>query len=163
MEGARVHSDGYGPALRAVGWYLDVEQSRSAAIREVDTEFEVHWQAPDGTAPTRILGSSALAAFQRMAREARGSVRNSVKGDYAELLRTLGQELDRRALSQVVIRESGGFRVSGLVNGSPTTAWYARDELQVLSTQRRAQRAHTAARTRPGWFPLWLGRRGKAG
>jgi hypothetical protein len=147
-----MYPKGYGPTLRAVGWFLDVEQSRRFRIEENTAEFQVHWQTPDGSSATRTLGGESLTAFQRLAPRGRDHPRDTVQGAYAELLRTLGQELDRRAFTQVQILAAEGFRVHGQVDGVGQAAWYARDELRVLSERRRALREPSAPKRR--WFPF---------
>jgi hypothetical protein len=142
----------YGTTLRAVGWFLDVERGRRIRIEELDTELQVHWQALDGGTWLRAFDASALAAFHRLARQGRASPEDAVTGVYAELLRTLGQELDQRAFTRVQIRESGGFRVEGQVAGSPLTAWYDRDELRKLSEERHTTRQPPPRPSR--WWPF---------
>jgi hypothetical protein len=130
----------YGSTLRAVGWFLDMEQAQGATIQEEGPGFHVRWHGPDGMESTRTLQPQELQAFHRLARSMRSDPAQAVRGTYTELLRTLGQELDRQRLSQVLIREERLLQVSGQVDGVFTTLAYGRDELRMLSERRQALR-----------------------
>ena len=67
--------------------------------------------------------------------------RGSPVGSIAELLRTLGQELDRdQADWSRVAENEEGFEVSGVMDGKYFRRFYTRQELAALSAERRAAR-----------------------
>ena len=63
---------------------------------------------------------------------------------YADILRTLGQELDREREQLGQIHYDGhGFRVSAAIDGAQVQHYFGQDELHQLSRQRRSARKPT--------------------
>ena len=63
-------------------------------------------------------------------------------GHLAELLRTLGQELDRDGVDvSGIVQQEAGFLVSGTIEGRYTRKLYGNEELRELSEARRTARS----------------------
>jgi hypothetical protein len=80
---------------------------------------------------------------------------SSLPSRYAELLRTLGQELDREGEQPDRIQYvGGGFRVWAVRDGTAVEHYYGSDELMKLSATRRLGRQPPAPRPGRRW-PFW--------
>jgi hypothetical protein len=74
----------------------------------------------------------------------------SPEGSLAEIMRTLGQELDEAGLEAIgVVQESDGFRVSGVAGGRYASEFFPTSDLLEQSTQRRERRGSGSVGARP--------------
>jgi hypothetical protein len=152
--------------LRALGRWLDQQGAGGVQITNYDTFLSVTWDqqapgaappgaAPPGAAPPDCGGAQAgvphrayqeheLATLRVQARRLRQGTLGSPGGTLAELLRTLGQELDQDGLqASGIVQEPAGFRVSGVADRRYFSRFYETSELQEASAQRRSARAST--------------------
>jgi hypothetical protein len=129
--------------LRALGRVLDEQKARNVEIVNEETFIIVHWERAPGDAEKRVFRENDLEELREQAQAMRQGVLrgNPSSGALAELLRTLGQELDRDQIEVSSILQDGiGFTVSGMANRRYLRRTYLTSELQGLSAQRRAQR-----------------------
>jgi hypothetical protein len=145
----------YAEALRCLGMFVDGQYARQIRILNADIFLVVAWQAPSGALVHRRYLQEDLAELSRQAQDLRGSataerrVREqlfgvalpSLLGERPELLRTLGQVLDERALSLDEITErEDGFWVRTRLGVTTQEDWYAAQELRRVSQARRERR-----------------------
>src|SRR5438046_2879476 len=121
-EVAKMPTENYGQALRAIGWLLDTEQGQRPWIEEHPAGFQVRWSPPEGPPTSRTVDPAALQALQGWAQGARERPSDPRQGELAELLRTLGQELDDRGMGEVELYAGVTFRVLGVVQGASLVA-----------------------------------------
>ncbi|HZT08614.1 MAG TPA: hypothetical protein VFC51_16445 [Chloroflexota bacterium] len=128
--------------LRALGRLLDQEQAQAIEITNHDVFVSVTWQRRGGTAEQRALQEIDLETLRADARAMRkGIFTRNPGGSLAELLRTLGQELDRAQVDvSTITEEPEGFRVSGVAGGRYFRQLYHKSDLLSLSASRRAMR-----------------------
>jgi hypothetical protein len=137
--------------LRAVGLYLDLEHAVGVVIENHDTYLRVSWETFTGGADLRYLEDLDLSSLRAEAQALRRGQARSPGGSLAEMLRTLGQELDEAQVNVATIaQERGSFRVSGQANGHYFREVYFEDQLMTLSFQRRSKRAGQSS-PRFGW------------
>jgi hypothetical protein len=137
--------------LRALGCWLDEQEAREVQISNQGPFLAVSWQAARQGGHHRTCQEHELTALRLAARQlrqghhgnssgAQGGQRGS--GPLAELLRTLGQELDQSGLKlDEIVQESDAFRVSGTVADAHFSERYETATLLRMSAQRRARRA----------------------
>jgi hypothetical protein len=133
--------------LRALGQALDRFGAGKVEIASRETFLSVTW--PEG--PTHEGHTSYqehdLEELRARAREMRTGV--SAGGPLsrrAELLRTLGQELDQRRIEMMsVVEETDGFLVSGSADGKYVRHLFATRDLLQLSAERQAMRGFGAS------------------
>src|SRR5438552_1754201 len=104
--------------LRALGRFLDTQGATQIEIVNKEAFLAVSWEQRARGGGQRAYQEHELEALREQAHEMRkGGVGNPV-GSLAELLRTLGQQLDNDKIEMnSITQESGGFRVSGVQNG----------------------------------------------
>jgi hypothetical protein len=129
--------------LRALGRSLDAENASHIEIVNHDAFLAVFWDQGAPGAEQRAYKEHDLEALRAQARELRsGTAGGNPGGTFAELLRTLGQDLDRDEVDvSRVAEEDGDFIVSGQAKGKYYRQAYSVSELMVLSAQRRDARA----------------------
>ncbi len=133
--------------LRALGWWLDSQAAIGVQITNYDTFLSVTWE-PATPGERDGEGQPAyqehhLGALRLQARRLRqGSAEGGSPGDsLAELLRTLGQELDQAGIELGgIVQEPAGFRVSGVAAGTYYHEFYEIATLLARSAERRASR-----------------------
>jgi hypothetical protein len=127
--------------LRALGRWLDEQNAKGFQITNYDTFVSVTWDEPAHGAVHRAYQEHELTHLRAQARVLRQGGVGSPKGTLAELLRTLGQELDAERLEPSgIVQEPGGFRVSGAAGGVYYSRLYETTELQEASARRRWSR-----------------------
>src|SRR5688572_28461413 len=102
----------YAQALRVIGRMLVAQGARLVVIEEDDQALSVSWQDSAADWHSQALGKSdQLEAMLRSAVNGRGG--SLPENDYKlePLLRTLGQDLDRKGVRLGRIREIRGFQV----------------------------------------------------
>jgi hypothetical protein len=132
----------YALLLRALGQYLDSQQARRAEIAVRDNGLSVSWSA------TRELGQrdeqQHFDEFDLEVLRMRGKLYREAfvaTGDRAELLRTLGQELDREHINlRTLVEDDDGYWLHGTLDGAPVHRPYTMEQLRNLSAERRITR-----------------------
>ncbi len=145
----------YAEALRCLGLFLDGQYARQIRILNADTFLVVAWHAPNGALVHRRYLQEDLLELSRQAQRLRGSpgaeqrVREqlfgvavpSLLGERPELLRSLGQLLDERALTLDEIREQQeGFQVRTSLGLRSQEDWYTAQELRRISQVHQQRR-----------------------
>jgi hypothetical protein len=132
--------------LRAVGWWLDEQEASGIQITNYGAYLGVSWESARAGAHQRAYQEYELRTLQLQARRLRqgapaASGSSHASGELAELLRTLGGELDQAKVELArIVQEPSGFRVTGMAGSAPYHELYATDILQTRSAQRRAAR-----------------------
>jgi hypothetical protein len=128
--------------LRALGRWLDDQGATGVQITDYDVFLSVTWANPDASAAThRAYQEHELATLRAEARRLRQAEPSVPSGPLAELMRTLGQELDLAELAASgIVQEPEGFRVSGVAEGNYFSRLYLTSELLELSAQGQALR-----------------------
>ena len=127
--------------LRALGLYLDQQGASEIEIVNRDAFLAVSWKQRGAGAGQRAYQEHELETLRQQAHELRKGATGNPVGALAEMLRTLGQELDGKQVEVTTItREAGGFRVSGLVAGKYFRELYPTGSLLMNSKRRRVGR-----------------------
>ena len=130
----------YADTLRAIGLILDSHRARHAEIIVEKHAMVVSWDQ-GGASQRRSYSELKIKQLQEAARRMRGDPSFVQIGPRAEILRTLGQELDEAHMEvQGIIEEEGGYRVSGTADRRYVNHLYTLAELQVNSQDRRVLR-----------------------
>lgn len=143
--------------LRALGRYLDEHGASGIQIQALEVVLQVTWTR-DSTGPDHVaVQEHDLETLRQQARAMRqGSGSGSPPGSLAELLRTLGQELDDAGIeANGIVQEADGFRVSGVAAGRYVNEFYPIDELLERSAGRRQMRGTAPAQ--PEWVDPFEG------
>jgi hypothetical protein len=131
----------YAELLRIVGQMLDAEMVQHAEIVNHEGLIRISWHTHEGAQQARSYEEIAIHSLLQEARSHRGSAPIGRHGR-AELLRTLGQELDREHISLgSIVEEAGGYRTSGIACGRFYTRFYTEHELRTANTRRHIRRA----------------------
>src|SRR5687767_7260894 len=140
--------------LRVLGRFLEEEHASRVEIMNHDAFLSVSWDRPQQGATERAYMEHELVTLRENAHQMReGLARGNPGGSFAELLRTLGQEIDREGVSIAGIdQDAEGFVVSGTRGGKYFKEKYRTDDLLQLSAQRRAERSF--ARSALAW--MWM-------
>jgi hypothetical protein len=172
----------YGDILRVVGRIVDERQAQLRAELEAAepqrqrishleiTEYEafmaVSWKTAAGAAGSQAYTELNLRELREEAHRLRGESANGQKaGEYEELLRTLGQELDAEQIGiSAILEQHEEFVVTGASQGRYFSRHYPVTDLHELSLERQQLRAPAyrpetpaaSAGQRRWWF---LGRR----
>jgi len=126
--------------LRLLGQFLEQEEAEEVGIEDHEEYVEVSWRNQSGDREERYHDASELAALRLSAELYRGSTDSRHYG-LAELLRTLGQELDDLQLESVAIAATpDGFFASGNVRGNELSRTYTQRELIARAQSYRRQR-----------------------
>jgi len=127
--------------LRALGRSLDAQNAGHIEILNRDAFLSVFWDAGAPGADQRAYQEHDLEALRAAAREMRSGSGGNPGGSLAEMLRTLGQELDANQVDLSRVAEvATGFEVSGEAGGKYFRRVYMTEELVGLGAQRRAAR-----------------------
>jgi len=137
--------------LRAVGRILDAEFAEGMTLINNGNSLSVTWASKDKdlTGDRRHYEEHTLAEMREKGKQARSGFSQDPTGSFAELLRTIGQDLDRdRGDFTEIVQESDGLIVLGVLYGRPTRRTYLTSDLIVSSRRRREWR-----RDAPGAAP----------
>jgi hypothetical protein len=116
--------------------YEDVE------IVEHEAFMRVSWRTRGGSAARHAYTELSISKLRARARQLRGERAEDPGGDWEELLRTLGQELDAEELRvSGIFEKENEFFVSGSAAGRYVTRSFLRDELVTLSQHRQQLRS----------------------
>jgi len=139
---------GLSDVLRALGRFLDGEGASQVEIVNRESFLAVSWETTPPGAEQRSYVEQDLEGLREQAREMRKGGLGNPSGSLAELLRTLGQELDGRDVDiNTIVQEPDGFRVSGVADGRYMRELYETDQLLLVANQRRVDRAPLKAET----------------
>jgi hypothetical protein len=130
-----------GDVLRAVGDFLDNADAGSYTIA-IDFEvMKVTWDASPPRVASRLYRENQLDELKVRARELRKHRNSAAPGSNSELLRTLGQHLDRLGVTvRGIDRGADGFRVSGMRGPTFYTGQYLTKDVVVASVRRQQAR-----------------------
>jgi hypothetical protein len=146
----------YAQALRVIGRMLDAQGARLVEIEEDDQALSVSWQNSAADCHSQAFGKSdQLEAMLRSAVKGRGSSPPENDSKLEPLLRTLGQDLDRKGVRLGRIREIRGFQVRLDVDGSSIDSYYSFDELETKNRDRQTPRPEATRRGRLSWWPIY--------
>ena len=141
--------------LRALGRLLDEHQASHVEVENHEAFLTVSWQQYNGVAQQQYLQEVELDSLRKRAKAMRKAGDRGMEGTFAEMLRTLGQELDAQQVEvSTIIEDREGFKVTGLQQGRYYRDSFRRGQLSTLSTQRRSRRGRG-----PGLGTGSLGRR----
>ncbi len=127
--------------LRALGAFLDEQDAASFSIVTDHDVLKVTWQTPDSAIHHRAYQEQQLEALRAKTRAMRMEAVVRPAGCNAELLRTLGQDLDAENVALLgIIRDVEGFRVSGIVGRAYVTSRYRTSEMVDRSIERQRLR-----------------------
>src|SRR6185436_1347925 len=88
----------YADLLRLIGALLDEQSAQAVEIIDHGSYIAVSWQRPGSGPDQRTYSELDLEELRARARGLRGDGGDQARGAWAELLRTLGQELDTQKL-----------------------------------------------------------------
>jgi|SwirhirootsSR3_FD_contig_71_2989253_length_491_multi_2_in_0_out_0_1 hypothetical protein len=138
----------YSDAFRSLGQLL--EQAKALEVRIVDQGpfLEVSWSDRQGNRQDRQLREEDLAALRTTGSLYRGTGPDTHRFGASDLLRSLGQRLDRMGLERVsVVETQQGFSVGGRTRGQPVTRSFSFSDLVSLAEElRRGRDAVTPSR-----------------
>jgi hypothetical protein len=144
---------GYADILRVVGQLLDTDAATDVEIIEHETFIALSWRSEISGAETRSFRELDIARLRKEARQRRGTGAEDHPRGYAELLRTLGQELDDDGITlNSIVEEEDGYRVSSTAGRRYDNRLYTWTDLHAASVLRRAQRRAPQELT-PHQFP----------
>ena len=144
----------YAEMLRAIGDALDSEQAVRVSIGNDERAVNVSWHSSSGQLERRRYSQGDLAAMTKRARDQRNAPVDREKRRHflhaaastagesrGELLRTLGQNLDKEGLVlEGILEAATGYRVLGSYDGQPVERVYTITELVATSRERRLLR-----------------------
>lgn len=140
----------HGDILRAVGRFLDREHARKFEIVNHDSFLSISWQSPTSGPDQQHYQEHELQALRDEAKQMRKGMPQDARG-IAELLRTLGQEIDRLGLELADIAQGDdGFIVSGAANGRYVRRKFDTDALLAVARRGRASRNRATGTTGSG-------------
>jgi len=160
----------YADLLRALGQWLDEQGAARAQIVDCGAFLAVHWSSANGFDREQVYNELDLRGLLTRAHQLRGFVgddwTSSPLSDRAELLRSLGQDLDDdQVVVDTISEEDDAFVVSGTCDGEYFRVTFGFAPLRLESAQRRRARARARIRSRstPGglgqgrwrWFMRW--------
>ena len=103
----------YSDTLRALGRFVEILGGIEIKIIDSGDRLELSWIGRSGARDERLWGPHELAALRTTIRQFRGLEGGHPRFTTAELLRTVGRELDQREAQAVTIIETtDGFSVS---------------------------------------------------
>jgi hypothetical protein len=138
----------YADILRVIGHLLDERDAEQVEIIEYEEFMAVSWQQPGGPPDQRAYNDIDLKLLRDRARRLRGA--GPATGERAELLRTLGQELDAHGIeANGIVEEGDGYRVSGVADRRYVNLHYPFFDLRKLSAAHRAERPPEEPNTQP--------------
>jgi hypothetical protein len=131
--------------LRAIGRLLDREAAEDVHLANNGAFLTLSWRSRIGGADERHYEAHNLEELRRWAREARGDSQQGPRGYFADLLRTLGQDLDREGADFTqIVQEADGLAVTGSAGGRYLREIYYAADLLTSSQRRRAWRDSSA-------------------
>jgi hypothetical protein len=132
--------------FRALGRFLDDQGAQGIEIRALEVVIQVSWSKDAPGSEHIAVQEHDLESLREQARTMRqsdstdGGAGGST-GSLAEVMRTLGQELDEAGLeANGIVQEPDGFRVSGVAGGRYASDFYPTSELLERSAERRELR-----------------------
>jgi len=128
--------------LRALGQFLDEQGASGIEIKSHEVFLAITWGSR-ADAGHRAYQEHDLEALRAQARAMRrgGGGASTDSGSLTELMRTLGQQLDRDQIEMnSIYQEPDGFRVSGIRQGRYRTGLCYTSELLETSAERRTAR-----------------------
>jgi hypothetical protein len=135
------NSGGQTDVLRALGHWLDQQGASGVEITNYDQFLSVTWVDPTRTDGRRAYQEHELESLRAQAHMLRQDGHGIPGGSLAELLRTLGQEIDQDGIAVGgIVQEPKGFLVSGKLDGVYYSRLYLTDELREASSRRRIVR-----------------------
>jgi hypothetical protein len=128
--------------LRALGRFLDKQGATAVEIKNHEVFLAVSW-SDASSSERRAYQERDLESLRDEARAMRKGVAGGTPaGSMGELLRTLGQDLDRDEVEVVgIVQEPDGFRVSGTRDGHYYNRMFLTAELLKESAERVLKRA----------------------
>jgi hypothetical protein len=137
--------DDYADLLRALGRFLDEQEATSFEMINHLGFLALSWDRPTSQGYRQAYQEHQLEALRVEARTLRTSA-GGPAGSLVELLRTLGQELEREGVELAgITRDAAGFHVSGFVEQQHFRAVYRSKDLIALGIARSAARGPTEA------------------
>ncbi|HZT05900.1 MAG TPA: hypothetical protein VFC51_02650 [Chloroflexota bacterium] len=138
-----------GDVLRALGRFLDEQGAAEIDIKLQGQSFAVTYKVAAERGGQVYYNDQDLDALRAKAQFLRsGNPGVAGDGSLAELLRTLGQELDDAGVELTSLgQDADAFRVSGLKDGLYHTQPYYFYQLREASAERRAARGKGGGRT----------------
>ena len=142
--------------LRALGRFLDDQEATDIKIQARELVLQVSWSQGRPGDETRAYQDHDLADLREQAKQLRYGGGGSPAGSLAELLRTLGQELDENNFeANGIIQEDEGFYVSGVMDGRYANQTFSTAALLERSEERRSARGTApAAPSAPAGDPM---------
>ncbi|HZT07459.1 MAG TPA: hypothetical protein VFC51_10555 [Chloroflexota bacterium] len=148
--------------LRAVGRLLDAEFAERVELANEDDVLGLSWHRKGLGVDRRHYQDQNLEELRKVAKQSRGTFRGEPKDSLAELLRTIGQDLDREGASFTRIVQEPGVITVHLAAGAPQPERrYLITELAASSRLRRELRsASEPVEVDPGskFEPSWQSR-----
>jgi hypothetical protein len=136
----------YTDLLRAIGRLLDREEAQDVRLMNNGAFLSLSWRSPTRGTDERQYEDHNLEELRRWAREARGDIQRGPREFFADLLRTLGQDLDRDGVDFTQIVQSGdALAVTGSADGRYVRQTYYAGDLQASSQRRRTWRQSAEA------------------
>ncbi len=127
--------------FRALGRFLDEEGATNIHIIGQQLVLSVSWDPGGQSQEHRAYQDHDLDLLREQGRKMRQESTGTPAGSLAEILRTLGQELDEAEFEAGgVIQDEKGFQVSGILGGRYANQLFLTGELQERSEARRAAR-----------------------
>jgi hypothetical protein len=134
--------------FRALGRFLDDQGAKRIQIQAREVVLQVTF-AKTGPQEHIAVAEHDLDSLREQAKAMRQGSGGSPAGSLAEIMRTLGQELDEGGIeANGITQEDDGFRVSGVSGGRYTTEFFSNEDLASRSTERREMRGAAPAPTR---------------
>ena len=135
---------GQADLLRGLGYFLDEQDATTFTIVTDRDVLKVSWLSADAETEHRAYQEHQLEVLRTNAQVHRNPI-ISPAGSNAELLRTIGQDLDRDQVRLFgIARDAEGFRVSGLAGKTYMTTQYRTSDLVARSIDRQESRGEGA-------------------
>jgi hypothetical protein len=130
--------------LRAIGRLLDAEFAENVQLVNNDAAVTLSWRKPGLGGEQRSYRQENLEELRRFAAQSRGTYRGDQADSLAELLRTVGQDLDRERWKLTrLVQEPDGWVAEGWLNDRPITRKHLLRDLVASSKRRREWRRST--------------------
>jgi hypothetical protein len=121
---------------------VESEGGSSLQVVRYGSVLVVWWRAGDDSREERRFSERDLASLGEESRLLRGVAANCSSAHLAEVLRTLGQDLDTmRADAIGIVEEPDGFFLTASSSGGHLMRTYTAEEVLRLSQQRRQARS----------------------
>ncbi len=127
--------------LRALGRFFEQEDARQIEVVNYGDFVSISWRKQDPMGGELHYREHELAELRRRAREARSGIQYDPLGGWAEMLRTLGQDLDHEyADLSSILQKDAGFVVAYQIRGRYAQRQYRIADVLTSSRTRRALR-----------------------